>query len=80
MVHFETGEYAVLLKTFMQAASYIKPNTDLGKQIQQVINILKKSNSNTAKPIGGSSSSCSCSSCKGEKVHGLLRMFSLDRT
>lgn len=83
MADIDTGEGGILLKTLMECARYptIKARPALLQEINNAIQILKNVfKKPTQQPTGGSSTNCSCSSCKDEKVHGLLNMFSLNRT
>jgi hypothetical protein len=79
-LNLNTGEYAIVLKAILQSSNYVKPNTELGKQIAEALQILKqvsKGGKPSTSPTGGSSSYCSCFSCKGTKIKSLMHMFGL---
>jgi hypothetical protein len=45
--------------------------------VVQAVNKRMKTGNGNAIPEGGSSTYCGCSTCKGEKVHQLLKLFGI---
>lgn len=75
-LELSTEEYALIMQPLIHAADYIKHNTELGKQIAQAIQILKKSSKGNAAavPSGGSSYLS-----REQKIKDLFQTFGIDK-
>lgn len=78
MLELSTDEYAIIIQPLMQAANYFKPNTELGKQLAQVTEMLKKRAKGSGVPVGGSSSGGN-NKTKDQKIKDLLQTFGIDK-
>lgn len=72
-------EYAIVVEALLNSSrsNYVKSNPETSKMVAEAIQVLKsimKGKPSIPAPDGGSSY-CSCSTCKGEKIHRLLNFY-----
>lgn len=87
MPQITTEEYAIVKQALLKSMTYVEQSNRIILQNKQEIQSVYSKAMGAmqavnkrmkADPQGGSSSySCRCSSCKGQKIHGLLQMFGI---
>ena len=88
MAQISAEEYAIVKQALLKSMTYVEQSNRIIPQAKQesqsiyskAMGAMQAVNKRMkADPQGGSSYSysCGCSSCKGQKIHGLLNMFGI---
>ena len=86
MAQITAEEYAIVKQALLKSMTYVEQSNRIILQNKQEIQSVYSKAMGAmqavnkrmkADPQGGSSSYCRCSSCKGQKIHGLLQMFGI---